>query len=110
MELGTHVIFDAIIDEKTNVGNASDIIKQACANAGATIVDESWHVFENGGFTGVVLLAESHATIHYWIEHDAISVDVYMCGDCKPDQAALDMLKKFGPVSFNFRKFRRKMP
>lgn len=110
MDLGTHVIFDAVIENQIESGELSDIMAVACSDAGATILSDHWHEFDNGGFTGVILLAESHATVHYWIEHKTITVDVYMCGDCDPVKAACFMLQHLNPVSINFKKIRRKIP
>jgi len=35
---------------------------------------------EQGGVTGVLLLAESHLSIHTWPEHGFAAVDAFMCG------------------------------
>jgi S-adenosylmethionine decarboxylase len=36
-------------------------------------------VDQQAGVTGVVLLAESHATVHTWPELGAVTLDVYVC-------------------------------
>lgn len=49
-------------------------------NAGLTSVGELFHTFgEDGGVTGVVVLAESHMSVHTWPEKKYVTVDVYVC-------------------------------
>jgi S-adenosylmethionine decarboxylase len=49
-------------------------------NAGLTIVGDLFHEFEQGGgVTGVVVLAESHVTLHTWPEAAYITLDVFVC-------------------------------
>ena len=38
------------------------------------------HKFEPQGLTGIVLLAESHISIHTWPERGEAAVDVFTCG------------------------------
>jgi spermidine synthase len=36
------------------------------ATSGLTTMDSTFHSFDGGGFTGTVVLAESHLAIHTW--------------------------------------------
>jgi len=47
--------------------------------AGLTTVGVSFHQFDGGGFTGCVVLAESHIAIHTWPERQGLTLDVYVC-------------------------------
>ncbi len=47
--------------------------------AGLTVMDASFHQFEGSGFTGTVVLAESHLAIHTWPERHGLTLDVYVC-------------------------------
>jgi spermidine synthase len=47
--------------------------------AGLTTLDANFHTFEGGGFTGTVVLAESHLAIHTWPERQGLTLDVYVC-------------------------------
>lgn len=61
----------------------------AAEAGGASVLQAHFHPFGSGkGVTGVVLLAESHITVHTWPEHDYAAFDVFMCGACRPMQAA----------------------
>ena len=39
------------------------------------------HQFEPQGLTGIVLLAESHISIHTWPERGEAAIDVFTCGE-----------------------------
>ena len=45
-----------------------------------------------GGVTGVLLLAESHLSIHTWPEHGFAAIDIFLCGRLRPE-AAKDTLQ-----------------
>ena len=42
----------------------------------------------DGGVTGVLVLAESHVSIHTWPERDYAALDIFVCGECDPYGAA----------------------
>jgi spermidine synthase len=48
-------------------------------DAGLTTMDASFHQFDGCGFTGTVVLAESHIAIHTWPEKQGLTLDVYVC-------------------------------
>ncbi|MCI0426946.1 MAG: adenosylmethionine decarboxylase [Nitrospiraceae bacterium] len=54
-------------------------------DAGLTTVGDDFHQFSgaNAGFTGTVVLAESHLAIHTWPERRAFTLDVYVCNYSK---------------------------
>jgi len=47
--------------------------------SGLTVMDASFHQFDGSGFTGTVVLAESHLAIHTWPERQGLTLDVYVC-------------------------------
>src|SRR5262249_51207427 len=53
----------------------------AVAASGATIVSDTFHHFSPFGVSGVVVIAESHVTIHTWPEHRYAAVDIFTCGE-----------------------------
>jgi S-adenosylmethionine decarboxylase len=57
------------------------ILHDAAAAGAATVVGEEFHVFPNGALTGVLLLAQSHLSIHTWPELRLANVDLLTCGD-----------------------------
>ena len=62
--------------------NSSDFIEssmlEATAASGATIISHDFHTFSPHGVSGVIVIAESHVTIHTWPEHGYAAVDAFM--------------------------------
>ncbi|MGB3543220.1 adenosylmethionine decarboxylase [Rubrivirga sp.] len=56
------------------------LLPDACRSAGATVLGSRFHQFEPDGVTGIVLLAESHASVHTWPEAGLVTLDVFTCG------------------------------
>ena len=64
------------------------LLREAARAAGSTPVGAHFHAFGPGlGVTGVLLLQESHISIHTWPEHGFAAVDVFMCGSAQPERA-----------------------
>lgn len=64
------------------------LLRQAAEAAGAHILFAHMHSFGTGlGVTGVLLLAESHISIHTWPEFGYAAVDIFMCGSADPNLA-----------------------
>jgi S-adenosylmethionine decarboxylase len=66
---------------------------KAAKDSGATIISSSFHQFAPQGVSGVVVIAESHFTIHAWPEHDYAAVDIFTCGDNINLEAAIGSMK-----------------
>ena len=56
------------------------ILKATALAMGATIIESKFHHFSPLGVSGVVIIAESHLTIHTWPEHEYAAVDMFTCG------------------------------
>lgn len=65
----------------------------ACEAAGATVLDYVWHQFDPHGVTCLVLLSESHLSIHTWPEKGSAAVDIFTCGDAKPRKGLQKLLE-----------------
>ena len=74
----------------------SKALRQAAVEAGSTIVASVFHQFTPQGITGVVVLEESHLSIHTWPEHGYVAVDFYTCGDCEPELAHEYLSRELG--------------
>ncbi|MHB8882787.1 MAG: adenosylmethionine decarboxylase [Thermodesulfovibrionales bacterium] len=97
--LGTHLLVELrdcnpeIIKDLKQVKN---ILVSAAKEAQATIVDISFHEFNPFGISGMVIIAESHFSIHTWPEYGYAAVDIFTCGDIiKPETAAAFLIKEF---------------
>src|SRR5437867_3228858 len=69
---------------------------EAARRAQATIVDVVFHEFNPFGISGVVVIAESHLSIHTWPEYRYAAVDIFSCGDVlQPEVAASYLVEQF---------------
>ena len=81
-----------------------DFCVRAVAAAGLSSVGALFHSFGVGaGVTGVVVLAESHLSVHTWPEHGYVTLDVYVCSYSSDNsgraQTLFDsMVNAFGPT------------
>ena len=64
------------------------LLVEAAEAAGAIVVARVFHRFRPHGVTGVVVVQESHLSIHTWPEIGYVSTDFYTCGECQPYRAS----------------------
>lgn len=65
----------------------------AAKAAGATVLDVRFHKFAPQGVSGVVLIAESHLSVHTWPEHAYAAVDLFTCGVTLDAEPAVVLLQ-----------------
>ncbi len=88
--LGKHIIlelYDCPAALLKDPALMEKFMREAAEAAGATIVDSKFHHFSPHGVSGVVLIKESHLTIHTWPEHNYAAIDLFTCGDIKTEAA-----------------------
>ncbi|MBF0506096.1 MAG: adenosylmethionine decarboxylase [Nitrospirae bacterium] len=97
--LGTHLLVElrdcnpVVLKDLTEVKNA---LVAAAKEAKATIIDVSFHEFNPFGISGMVVIAESHLSIHTWPEYAYAALDIFTCGDIiKPEVAAHYLINRF---------------
>lgn len=81
--LGRHLLLDLYDcpEELLRFPADSEVILLAAAEAmGATVIESRFHAFSPHGVSGMVIIAESHLSIHTWPEHGYAAVDVFSCG------------------------------
>lgn len=71
----------------SDLARVESLMKRAAEAAGARIVASVFQPFVPQGVTGVVVIEESHLSIHTWPEHAYAAVDVFTCGACHPERA-----------------------
>jgi len=62
------------------------ILHAGASAGGATVVGEEFSVFPNGAVTGVLVLAQSHLSIHTWPEFALANIDLLSYGDLRGEQ------------------------
>jgi S-adenosylmethionine decarboxylase len=106
---GTHLLADlwgaSQLDDPDHIDAA---LRAAALAAGATILHSHFHHFSpNGGVSGVVILAESHISIHTWPERNFAAVDIFMCGACDPYLSIPVLQDAFLPANIQLDEQRR---
>ena len=106
---GTHLLVD--LWGASNLADPAHIdraLRDAAEAAGATILHGHFHHFSpNGGVSGVLVLAESHISIHTWPERNFAAIDIFMCGACNPYHGIPALKAAFQPESINLGEQRR---
>ena len=70
-----------------------ELMEAAATAAGAKILHSNVHEFGEGyGNTGVVMLAESHISVHTWPELNYAAFDIFLCGDTVAIDTAVSIL------------------
>lgn len=89
-------------------GSLKDALLKAAGTVGATVLFEHFHSFGTGqGITGVLLLAESHISIHTWPEYGFAAADVFLCGSQNPADAAAVLRHALKAQESRWREYRR---
>jgi S-adenosylmethionine decarboxylase proenzyme len=97
--LGRHVhldLYDCTPGLLSAPADAERILNAAARKMNATIVGSHFHAFNPHGVSGVVVIAESHLTVHTWPEHNFAAVDVFSCGDLDLDAGIRLLVAEFG--------------
>lgn len=90
-ELGRHFIlelFGCSVKALDDLEGIRKAMLKGAVEAGATVVGEVFHRFSPQGVTGVVIIAESHFSVHTWPEYGYAAVDLFTCSSTtEPDKA-----------------------
>ncbi len=93
--LGQHILaefYECDAERLNDVTFLEKTFNEAADLANATIVKSVFHPFSPVGVTGVVVIMESHISIHTWPEFGYAAVDFFTCSDKMQYQKAYDYL------------------
>ena len=82
--LGEHILIEYNNCNNETLNNSAlleELLLKAAEIANATVVKSVFHNFSPFGVTGVVVVEESHFSIHTWPEHSYAAVDMFTCSD-----------------------------
>ncbi len=100
---GTHIVCElsgCSPQILTDLNGVRTIMEAAAREANAEILKVTFHRFQPQGVSGVVVIAESHMSIHTWPESGYAAVDFYTCGDhTDPRRACEFAAKRLGAQS-----------
>lgn len=100
---GTHMIIDLRGGRRLDdLAHVESTLRAAVQASGATLLHIHLHHFTpNRGISGVAVLAESHISIHTWPERDYAALDVFMCGNARPERTLAIFQRAFSPSKLN---------
>lgn len=108
---GRHILLDVWgvhFDTLNDLESMRDAMLGAAQAAGATVVDFAFHRFPSQGLSGVVVLAESHISVHTFPEHEYAAFDIFTCGESTdPERACEYLTARLGPSRCYLRRFVR---
>jgi len=97
MIVGQHLLIECRGQHSKLQSDDLNTLMNDAANAGrANVLASHFHEFGgHGGITGVLLLAESHITVHTWPEIHYAAFDIFMCGHSQAEKAAIVIANLF---------------
>ncbi|MDH4156654.1 MAG: adenosylmethionine decarboxylase [candidate division Zixibacteria bacterium] len=112
--LGRHLLVEYSDCDRATLNNSQlleQYINEAVRESGATIVRSVFHRYNPQGVSGVVVIAESHFSVHTWPEYGYAAVDFFTCGgSVDPHKAHKYLQKKLGTKNAQVMEVKRGIP
>jgi S-adenosylmethionine decarboxylase proenzyme len=113
-KLGRHLIIEYSDCDRDVLSNAElleQYLNEAVRKSGATAIRSVFHRYHPQGISGVVVIAESHFSIHTWPEYGYAAVDFFTCGQTvNPHKAHEYMLEALRCESSDVTELNRGIP
>ncbi len=94
--LGRHLVAE-LSDCNARVLNDLPELKrsllEAARRSGALVVDSVFHRYNPQGLSGIIIIAESHLSIHTWPEYNYAAIDCFTCGTSVDPYKAIEFMK-----------------
>lgn len=100
--VGSHVLADISGSDSPLLDDGAGLealLIRASQAAGATVLTAHHHAFEPQGVTAIVVLAESHVSVHTWPEWGGATLDAYTCGAADPEQLIDLVIAELAPIN-----------
>lgn len=88
--LGRHLIIELFQCDRTILNDPTTLehhLLEAVKLSGATIIQPFFHQFSPHGISGIVVVAESHFSVHTWPEYGYCALDIFTCGEIDGHEA-----------------------
>lgn len=112
--LGRHLIVELTDCDGQVLNDVSRLeryLNEAVRQSGATIVKSVFHRYNPQGISGVVIIAESHISMHTWPEYNYAALDFFTCGESVDPYRALEYMKeKLGAGEASIKELKRGLP
>jgi S-adenosylmethionine decarboxylase len=91
----------------TDIGRLTSLTAAAVTAANGHVLDTSHVIFPNGAITLVLILAESHLSVHTWPEEDLIAIDLFSCGAIDGEAVISGLIRSLRLKAVSVRTLRR---
>lgn len=109
--LGRHILIELYECEHSSLNDVPFVeqaLRAAALAAGATVLGCHFYRFQPHGVSGVVVIAESHLSIHSWPELGYAAVDLFTCGpNMHPERATAALSQSFSAGRMELRELVR---
>lgn len=86
------------------------LLTNAAKKAGAHILQASVHRFSPMGCSVIVILKETHISLHTWPEFGFAALDIFLCGESLDPYVAWEQIKKtLKPESYDLKELPREI-
>jgi S-adenosylmethionine decarboxylase len=93
-----------------DVGSLTERASAAVSAGDGHVLETSHVVFPNGAITLVLVLAESHLSIHTWPEEAMVAIDLFSCGAIDGRLVVDHLVRDLGLESVTVRELPRGTP
>src|SRR5687768_14306787 len=108
--INRHVLYDTWVDDAAALATVDpmrDLLCRAAAAGGATVLHEYFHQFSPHGVTGFLLLAESHISVHTWVDEGFAAFDIFTCGNMNTEKVIETIREGMKPTHASVRRMVR---
>lgn len=77
-----HVILDLTVEDPRWLERFEpmrELLHEIVGTERLKVIGERFHQFQPSGYTGYLLLAQSHVSVHSWVEDRMVTLDVLCC-------------------------------
>ncbi len=109
-QFGRHYLIEMIGCDSEKIKFVKNVRKTmlcAAEKSKSTILKHFFHQFKPAGVTGILLIAESHLSIHTWPEKNYAAIDIFTCGKMNTETAIDEFKKGFNAKKVTYKIYPR---
>jgi S-adenosylmethionine decarboxylase len=91
----------------TDIARLTSLTAAAVTAGNGHVLDTSHVIFPNGAITLVLILAESHLSVHTWPEENLIAIDLFSCGGIDGEAVISGLTRSLRLKAVSVRRLRR---
>ena len=95
-------------DKMEDIEYVKEIMRNLAKKLNTDIRQEAFEKFEPYGISGVLIISESHITIHTWPEYRYAGIDIFTCSKKADYKDSIEyLLKSLGAKEYEVKEFNR---